>query len=320
MLANWKKRVFPLNRRQAVFAMLLCLVLAVNAVPALRASALYLITDGEATTAVELAEPVTADKLIVVGAADGAAELRFESGHKVTVTHGTDAVQYATTRTNETADALLKRMGISVGPMEMVKVDVSEPEIFIEIAASFTYYETLTEPAEHATVYTESYKVPKGETQVWQQGMDGTREVVYEVVYADGELVSRQAVAEQNNTSVTEYAYVGTLVKEAQAGDTIASVVKNSDGSEAVLQRRHVFHSLVVGGVGDNVVLVPKLQITNGHGFLVQHGQQVRRSSCEAFHVHEAFAVEFRQEGNSFFVFGQCSQADDFADPHGYIC
>lgn len=73
MLANWKKRVFPLNRRQAVFAMLLCLVLAVNAVPALRASALYLITDGEATTAVELAEPVTADKLIVVGAADGAA-------------------------------------------------------------------------------------------------------------------------------------------------------------------------------------------------------------------------------------------------------
>ena len=202
MLANWKKRVFPLNRRQAVFVMLLCLVLAVNAVPALRASALYLITDGEATTAVELAEPVTADKLIVVGAADGSAELRFESGHKVTVTHGTDAVQYATTRTNETADALLKRMGISVGPMEMVKVDVSEPEIFIEIA-----------------------------------GMDGAREVVYEVVYADGELVSRQAVAEQNNTSVTEYAYVGTLVKEAQAGDTIASVVKNSDGSGYLLMQ-----------------------------------------------------------------------------------
>ena len=114
---------------------------------------------------------MTADKLIVVGAADGSAELRFESGHKVTVTHGTDAVQYATTRTNETADALLKRMGISVGPMEMVKVDVSEPEIFIEIAASFTYYETLTEPAEHATVYTKSYKVPKGRrrsgSRVW---------------------------------------------------------------------------------------------------------------------------------------------------------
>ena len=231
MLANWKERIFPLNRRQAVFAMLLCLVLAVNAVPALRASALYLITDGEETTAVGLAEPVTADKLIVVGSADGSAELRFEGGHKVTVTRGEDFVQYATTRANETAAALLKRMDVSVGPMEMVKVDVSEPDIAIEIASSFTYYETLTEPAAHATVYTENCRIPKGKTEVYQQGIDGTREVVYEVVYADGELVSRQAVAEQNNTSVTEYAYVGTLVEEVQAGDTIASVVKNSDGS-----------------------------------------------------------------------------------------
>ncbi len=111
MLANWKKRVFPLNRRQAVFAMLLCLVLAVNAVLLCAQARLYLITDGEATTAVELAEPVTADKLIVVGAADGSAELRFESGHKVTVTHGTDAVQYATTRTNETAGRAFKAHG-----------------------------------------------------------------------------------------------------------------------------------------------------------------------------------------------------------------
>lgn len=44
-------------------------------------------------------------------------------------------------------------------------------------------------------------------------------------------------VAEQNNTSVTEYAYVGTLVKETQAGDTIASVVKNSDGSGYLLMQ-----------------------------------------------------------------------------------
>lgn len=231
MLANWKERGFSLNRRQAVFAMLLCLLLAVNAVPTLRASALYLITDGEAAASAGMAEPVTADRLVVVGASDGASELRFEGGHKVTVTHGTDAVQYATTRANETATALLKRMDVSVSPMEMVKVDVSEPDIAIEIASSFTYYEALTEPAAHATVYTESCKLPKGEVQTYQQGIDGTREVVYEVVYADGELVSRQAVAEQNDTSVTEYAYVGTLVKEAQAGDTIASVVKNSDGS-----------------------------------------------------------------------------------------
>ena len=42
MLANWKKRVFPLNRRQAVFAMLLCLVLAVLAWGATVGSARWL--------------------------------------------------------------------------------------------------------------------------------------------------------------------------------------------------------------------------------------------------------------------------------------
>ncbi len=205
---------------------LLVPVLLIDTVPALRASALYLLADGGTTAAVESGVELTADRVIVVGAA----ELALEGGHKVTVTHD-GSEQYATTRDGETVTALLKRMDIAVGAMEMVKVDVSEPEIEIEIAASFTYYETRTEAAPHTTVYSKNITVPKGETQVWQKGIDGTREVVYEVSYADGELVSCQAVAEQNNTSVTEYAYVGTLVKEAQAGDTIASVSKNADGS-----------------------------------------------------------------------------------------
>lgn len=259
MLANWKERDFRLNRRQAVFAMLLTMVLAVNSIPALRASALYLITDGETTTAVGDTGTVAAEQLIVVGAANGSSELRFEGGHKVTVTRG-ESVQYATTRSGESTAALLRRMGVTVGPMEMVRVDVSAPEYFIEIAASFTYYETVTEPVEHAVVYTTNCTLPKGETQVWQQGMDGTREVVYEVVYADGELVSRQAVAEQNNTSVTEYAYVGTLVKEAQAGDTIASVTKNADGSGYLIMQS-----------GDSLHFTGSMEVkctayTTGHG------------------------------------------------------
>lgn len=225
MLANRRKQLW-----QGLFVLLLTAVLLVDTVPALRASALYLVTDGESTTVVESGETPTVDRVIVVGAKEGAAELRLEGGHKVTLKRG-ESVQYATTRTNETVTALLKRMDLAVGAMEMVRVDVSEPEIKIEVASSFTYYETRTEAAPHTTVYTENITLPRGETQVWQQGIDGTREVVYEVTYADGELVSRQAVSEQNNTSVTEYAYVGTLVKEAQAGDTIASVSKNADGS-----------------------------------------------------------------------------------------
>ena len=230
MIANWKGRLRAFNRRQALFAATLLAVLAVNTVPALRASALYLIKDGETITAVQNGVEVTADRVIVVGAEEGDAELRLEGGHKVTAMRGEEK-QYATTRGGETVTALLHRMGLTVGEMELVKVDVSQPEITIEIDTHFTYYETATETAPHATIYTETYQIPKGETQVVQSGIDGTRDVVYEVVYADGQLVSRQAVAEDNNTSVTELAYIGTLVKEAQEGDRIASVITESDGS-----------------------------------------------------------------------------------------
>lgn len=115
------------RRRQLWQAMLLALlvpVLLIDTVPALRASALYLLADGGTTAAVESGVELTADRVIVVGAEDGAAELALEGGHKVTVTHD-GSEQYATTREDETVTALLKRMDIAVGAMEMVKVDVS---------------------------------------------------------------------------------------------------------------------------------------------------------------------------------------------------
>ena len=79
----------------------------------------------------------------------------------------------------------------------MVLVDVTEEEVEITVASDFTYYETATEAAPHTTLTSTSYRIPKGETQIVQQGIDGTRDVVYEVVYADGQFVSRQAVEER---------------------------------------------------------------------------------------------------------------------------
>ena len=232
MLAKWIERHIPLNRRQAVFALLLGMVLAVNTVPALRASALELMNESGAAD--PAAEAVSADRLIIVGAEDGGQTLA--SGRKVTVTGGGNAA-YATTRANETIEALLSRLEITVGPMEMVKVDLTQPEITVEVASSFTYYETAYEASAYTTVYNSTYTLPKGEQQVTQPGVNGTREVIYEVIYADGQLVSRQAVAEGTDTSSAEIVSVGTCVKEAQAGDTIASVVKNDDGSGYLIMK-----------------------------------------------------------------------------------
>lgn len=119
----------------------------------------------------------------------------------------------------------------------MVLVDVTEEEVEITVASDFTYYETATEAAPHTTLTSTSYRIPKGETQVVQQGIDGTRDVVYEVVYADGQFVSRQAVEEKNDTSVAEITYTGTLVDKAQSGDTVKSVVTESDGSGYLLMK-----------------------------------------------------------------------------------
>ena len=119
----------------------------------------------------------------------------------------------------------------------MVLVDVTEEEVEITVASDFTYYETATEAAPHTTLTSTSYRIPKGETQVVQQGIDGTRDIVYEVVYADGQFVSRQAVEEKNDTSVAEITYTGTLVDKAQSGDTVKSVVTESDGSGYLLMK-----------------------------------------------------------------------------------
>ena len=119
----------------------------------------------------------------------------------------------------------------------MVLVDVTEEEVEITVASDFAYYETATEAAPHTTLTSTSYRIPKGETKVVQQGIDGTRDIVYEVVYADGQFVSRQAVEEKNDTSVAEITYTGTLVDKAQSGDTVKSVVTESNGSGYLLMK-----------------------------------------------------------------------------------
>ena len=133
--------------------------------------------------------------------------------------------------------SLLRRLQITISPLEMVLVDVSDEAVQITVGSDFTYYETVTEASEHAVLTSTSYRVPKGETKVVQQGVDGTHDVVYEVVYADGQFVSRQAVEEKNDTSVAEISYVGTLVDQASSGDTVKSVVTEKDGSGYLLMK-----------------------------------------------------------------------------------
>mgnify|MGYP004508302071 FL=1 len=222
--------------RRAMFLVLFTAVMLLNASPELRADALYLIADGDTVSVLDGTTAIPQERVIVTGAQSGDAEVTLPADEKVTVTHGED-VEYATTRPGERVSELLRRLQVSVSPLEMVLVDVSDEAVEITVGSDFTYYETETEAVAHTTLTTTSYRLPKGETQVVQQGIDGTRDVVYEVVYADGQFVSRQAVEETNDTSVPEITCVGTLVDKAQSGDTIKSVVTESDGSGYLLMK-----------------------------------------------------------------------------------
>ena len=236
-MQKFRNQLFTAPRsRRAMFFLLFAAVMLLNSSPELRADALYLIADGETVSVLDGTTAIPQERVIVTGAQSGDAEVALPAGEKVIVTHGSNT-EYATTRAGESVGALLRRLQITISPLEMVLVDVSDEAVEITVGADFTYYETRTEAAPHATLTSASYRMPKGETKVVQQGIDGTRDVVYEVVYADGQLVSRQAVEEKNDTSVAEITYVGTLVERAQSGDTVKSVAYEDDGSGYLIMK-----------------------------------------------------------------------------------
>ena len=219
---------------RTAIALLLTAMILTTGGPELTATALYLLTDGITTAVTDGTERVDAERIVLPGATADGSDVTLEGGRKVTIRqNGTE--QYATSRAGETVSWLLRRSDVTVGPLEMVLVDLSGDDIVLEIASDFTYYETVPVAGTHETVYVTDYTIPKGETVVTQQGQDGFREETYEVIYADGKLVSRQAVAVSDGTVVDEIVSTGTLVKAAQKGDTIASVVEYEDGSGYLL-------------------------------------------------------------------------------------
>ena len=215
---------------QAAFALLLGAVLIFGTDPQARVNAIYLLADDAPYAEEDPPERVSDDRILTAGGADDAAVSALAPEEKVTILRG-DSVRYAVSRGGESVGDLLWREGIGLEPQELVRAERREDGVRLEIASDFIYYETTKEPTSYTTVYNTDYTIPKGETRVTRAGQEGTVDVTYEVVYADGVFVSRQAVAEANNTSVPEVVSTGTLVTEWQSGDNIAEVVEYDDGS-----------------------------------------------------------------------------------------
>ncbi len=251
MIEEHKQGALSRKRRLwlGLFVLLLVGTIFVVQLPAASANAFSFLTDGFASVFSGAPERVDASRILSPGAESGEADMILGADKKVTIRRG-ETEMYATSRAGERVSELLQREGISVEAPELVRVEIMGDEVLLEIAANFTFYETVQEPTEYETVYTTDYTLPKGEMKVVQPGQDGVCDVTYEIIYADGAFVSRQAVAQENDTAVVEIVSTGTMVRDAREGDTIDQVVFLDDGSGYLLLKSgdslHFTHTMEV--------------------------------------------------------------------------
>ena len=139
---------------------------------------------------------------------------------KQTVTVRRDGQTQSIESKKESISKLLGRMGIVPSPLETIAVDLSGPGVVITVAEEITYYDRVTEEVTFDTVRVANPEMKKGTEKVVQEGADGVRSSIYEVVFSNGQELSRQFVEEIDSTAVT-----------TNKQSAIATVSKNGDGS-----------------------------------------------------------------------------------------
>ena len=196
------------------------------------AGALYILTGVEDSAIVLDGSqdiPDLSDRMMYVASGSKGYDIRLNAKLDVTIRH--DGETLTTVSKNENISALLTRMGITLSPLEMVAVDLSDQELVLTVAEDITYYDEVREMETFNTVRVANPELPKGTERVVQEGADGVRTSIYEVVWSNGERISRQFVEELDSTAVDQIVEYGTSAAAVEQTDRIASVKKNADGS-----------------------------------------------------------------------------------------
>ena len=221
----------PLQHVAVVAISLMAVTLSVAAATN-SADALYVLTGVEDVAIVldgSQEVPDLSEKMVNVTSGSKGYDITLSAGLPVTIHHNGDS--YSTESRRESVSSLLHRMEIVPSPLEMVAVDLSDQALTITIADEITYYDEISETAPFQTVRVANADLPEGTEQVVQEGSEGVRTSVYEVVWSSGELVSRQFVEEISSTAVDQVVEYGTGTQSVSSSDAIVNVVKNADGS-----------------------------------------------------------------------------------------
>ena len=236
MFERSKKAVSNLKRLIAVAAVPALSVLAISLSPHpsnADAHALYVVSDESYLRVDEVAGDVfLTDGSASLVSRQGGSELALASGRTVTVTH--QDLTFSTVSRQETVTELLARLDVRPSPLEMVSVAILDNGIEIIVNSEFVFYEHITNTTEHETVYQYNDKLPDWQENVLQEGRDGERREVYEVIYQDGEETARQLIDVVDTPAEPTIIEKGTRANFANNGDEVSAINTNADGSGTI--------------------------------------------------------------------------------------
>ncbi len=190
--------------------------------------------------------PDLSSQMLYVSSGGRGYDLTLREDTTVTVRHEGTAVTVQSRK--ESVSTLLSRLHVYPSPLEMIGVTVSDSGVDLNIASDLTYYDYVTENVSFTTQRVANPEMEVGQEKVVQEGADGVRSSVYEVVWSNGAELSRQFVEELSTTAVERIVEYGTktkakpaspdkadpdsiLTEHGETGGGIASVSENADGS-----------------------------------------------------------------------------------------
>ena len=223
------------NRRHMALLVLMAVFLTAGATTS-HASALYILTDTDDTAIVldsKAKMPDLSSQMVNVTTGGKGYDVTLAANQTVIV-HRDGETQTVQSK-RESVSKLLERIGIVPSPLETIAVDLSGSVVEITVEEEITYYDRVTEEVTFDTVRIANPEMKKGTEKVVQEGADGVRTSIYEVVFSNGQELSRQFVEEVDSTAVDQIVEYGTAEEQPAAmsnnQSAISNVSKNGDGS-----------------------------------------------------------------------------------------
>ena len=230
---NLQEKLHGIWNRKHLALLTLMAVLLTAAAATNRAAALYILTGADDAAIVldgKTAVPDLSSQMVFVTTGGRGYDVTLAAGQTVTVRRNGETQTVKSRK--ESISRLLERMDIVPSPLETVAVNLAGPGVEITVEEEIIYYDRIVEQVTFDTVRVANPEMKKGTEQVVQEGADGVRTSIYEVVFSNGQELSRQFVEEVDSTAVDQIVEYGTAADATvNSKSTISSVSKNSDGS-----------------------------------------------------------------------------------------